>query len=55
VQHNIEAMLVRPDFYLYGAVSTASDINQLVDDLAGDLKRHGVTLGSEREQQTAAA
>jgi 2-polyprenyl-6-methoxyphenol hydroxylase-like FAD-dependent oxidoreductase len=54
-QHHIEAMLVRPDFYLYGAVSKASDINQLIDDLAGDLKRHGVTLGSGRERQAAAA
>nr|WP_181726092.1 bifunctional 3-(3-hydroxy-phenyl)propionate/3-hydroxycinnamic acid hydroxylase [Polaromonas sp.]QJS06419.1 3-(3-hydroxy-phenyl)propanoic acid hydroxylase, monooxygenase [Polaromonas sp.] len=54
-QHGIEAMLVRPDFYLYGAVSTASDINQLVDDLAGDLKRHGVTLGTQPEQEAASA
>ena len=43
-QHNIEAMLVRPDFYLYGAVSKASDVNQLVDDLETDLERHGVRL-----------
>ncbi|WP_029528491.1 bifunctional 3-(3-hydroxy-phenyl)propionate/3-hydroxycinnamic acid hydroxylase MhpA [Polaromonas glacialis] len=54
-QHGIEAMLVRPDFYLYGAASTASDINQLVDDLAGDLKRHGVTLGTQPEQEAASA
>ena len=53
-QHGIEAMLVRPDFYLYGAVSKASDINQLIDDLAGDLKRHGVTVSSNRERQAAA-
>lgn len=54
-QHGIEAMLVRPDFYLYGAVSKASDINQLVDDLARDLKRHGVTLGAQPEQEAANA
>lgn len=54
-QHNIEAMLVRPDFYLYGAVSKASDINQLVEDLARDLKRHGVTLGAQPEQEAANA
>lgn len=52
-QHNIDAMLVRPDFYLYGAASTASDINQLVDDLAGDLKRHGVTFGAQSEREAA--
>jgi len=54
-QHGIEAMLVRPDFYLYGAVSKASGINALVDDLAVDLKRHGLTLGSTPKQQAAIA
>ncbi len=54
-RHGIEAMLVRPDFYLYGAASTASDINRLVDDLAGDLERHGVNLHFAAERQTAAA
>jgi 2-polyprenyl-6-methoxyphenol hydroxylase-like FAD-dependent oxidoreductase len=43
-QHGIETMLVRPDFYLYGAVANAGSVNALVDDLAEDLRRHGVTL-----------
>lgn len=41
-QHGIETMLVRPDFYLYGAVSNAAEVNALVDDLAADLVRHGL-------------
>ena len=41
-QHGITAMLVRPDFYLYGAVAQADDTNALVDDLAADLRHHGV-------------
>lgn len=41
-RHGIEAMLVRPDYYLYGAVSKADDVSDLVDDLAADLVRHGM-------------
>ena len=41
-QHGIVAMLVRPDFYLYGAAKTTNDVGQLVDDLATDLGRHGL-------------
>ena len=42
--HGIEAMLVRPDFYLSGAASGVHDVNGLVGDLAADLERHGVHL-----------
>ncbi|MEO7242196.1 MAG: bifunctional 3-(3-hydroxy-phenyl)propionate/3-hydroxycinnamic acid hydroxylase [Variovorax sp.] len=41
-QHGIEAMLVRPDYYLYGAAPQANGVNALVDDLRADLERHGV-------------
>lgn len=51
-QHGIETMLVRPDFYLYGAVSKAHPINPLVDDLAVDLQRHGVRLAGTPDRQT---
>lgn len=30
-QHNIKAMLVRPDFYIFGAVEQAEDVRQLVE------------------------
>lgn len=30
-QHNIQAMLVRPDFYIFGAVEKAEDAQQLVE------------------------
>jgi len=41
-QHKIETMVVRPDFYLYGAVSKASEVNALIDDLESDLQRYGM-------------
>lgn len=44
--HGIDTMLVRPDFYLYGAVPRPADVNALVDDLERDLARHGVHLGA---------
>ena len=53
--HGIDTMLVRPDFYLYGAVADATDVGHLVDDLAHDLERHGVHLGSRRHPQPLAA
>jgi len=43
-QHGVDTMLVRPDFYLYGAAHQATEVNALVDDLAEDLLRHGVRL-----------
>ncbi|MGS0756737.1 bifunctional 3-(3-hydroxy-phenyl)propionate/3-hydroxycinnamic acid hydroxylase MhpA [Roseateles sp. GG27B] len=52
-QHDIDTMLVRPDFYLYGAASQASDVNSMVDDLAVDLRRCGVKLSAADERQTS--
>jgi len=49
-QHGIDTMLVRPDFYLYGAVAEAGEVNRLVDDLA----RHGVRLAAAREREAVA-
>ncbi|WP_213958989.1 MULTISPECIES: bifunctional 3-(3-hydroxy-phenyl)propionate/3-hydroxycinnamic acid hydroxylase [unclassified Variovorax] len=43
-QHGIDVMLVRPDFYLYGATDKVDGVNALVDDLAADLQRNGVRL-----------
>lgn len=41
-QHDIHTMLVRPDYYLYGAVRTPGEVADLVDELAEDLSRHGI-------------
>jgi len=41
-QHDIDTMLVRPDYYVYGAVSDIADLNQLIDDLQSDLERNGL-------------
>ena len=43
-QHGIAAMLVRPDFYLYGAAADAQDVNALIDDLQSDLERNGLRV-----------
>jgi hypothetical protein len=46
-QHGVDTVLVRPDFYLYGANAAgavASKVNALVSDWATDLQRHGVRL-----------
>ncbi len=45
----IVAMLVRPDFHVYGAIAEGGDVNELVDDLARDLARYGVGLASTHE------
>jgi hypothetical protein len=52
--HGIDSMIVRPDFYLYGTVSSPGELNQLVDDLACDLQRHGLTVESAAEYRLAA-
>jgi 2-polyprenyl-6-methoxyphenol hydroxylase-like FAD-dependent oxidoreductase len=41
-QHGVRAMLVRPDFHLYGGAADDRDVNRLVDDLAADLARYGM-------------
>lgn len=38
----IDAMLVRPDFYLYGASAQAADVPALLDAWEADLARYGV-------------
>ncbi|MFT3720684.1 bifunctional 3-(3-hydroxy-phenyl)propionate/3-hydroxycinnamic acid hydroxylase [Pseudorhodoferax sp.] len=53
-QLGIDTMLVRPDFYLYGAVAHGAQAGQLVDDLAVDLRRHGVQLPAPAALREAA-
>lgn len=43
-QHGIDVMLVRPDFYLYGAAAGAAAADALVRDCLADLARHGVRV-----------
>ncbi len=40
-EHGAAAMLVRPDFYVYGSVAVLEQAGELVDALARDLARHG--------------
>ncbi len=42
--HGIVAMIVRPDFYIYGGADTVEDIGRLIGDLRHDLERAGVDL-----------
>jgi 2-polyprenyl-6-methoxyphenol hydroxylase-like FAD-dependent oxidoreductase len=41
-RHHIDTMLVRPDYYLYGAVADICDVNRLIDNLQSDLERNGL-------------
>lgn len=40
-EHRLAGMLVRPDFYLYGGVSEASELPKLIDSVAIDLGHYG--------------
>ena len=51
--HGIRTMLVRPDFYLYGAVAGNDEVNALVDDLQADLERHGLKRSAPADAATA--
>ena len=53
--HGIEAMLVRPDFYVWGAARSAAGMNALVDDLGADLRRHGIRIGARTQDRLLAA
>jgi 2-polyprenyl-6-methoxyphenol hydroxylase-like FAD-dependent oxidoreductase len=35
--HNVDALIVRPDFYVYGAIGSGSDFCEAMDDIAGKL------------------
>lgn len=43
-EHNICAMLVRPDFYLFGAATDSKSVNRLVDDLANQAAHYGIKV-----------
>jgi hypothetical protein len=47
-QHDVDTMLVRPDYYLYGAVSDICEVNQLIDNLRSDLERNGYGMSRHR-------
>lgn len=50
----LAAMLVRPDFFMYGGARRAGDIPALVADLAADLRRHGVAIAADRRNMDGA-
>jgi 2-polyprenyl-6-methoxyphenol hydroxylase-like FAD-dependent oxidoreductase len=41
--HGAAAVLVRPDFYVFGAVARVADVAALVDDLLGQVHANGAT------------
>ena len=43
-QRGWDAMIIRPDFYVYGGALEADAFSQLAEDLANDLRRFGVGL-----------
>lgn len=43
--HHWQAMLVRPDYYVYGGAASADDLPSLAADFLADLRAAGVKLG----------
>ena len=46
------AMIVRPDFYVYGGAATAEDLQQLVNALIADLAGAGVVLENKKQTRS---
>lgn len=51
-QRGWAAMIVRPDFYVYGGAAAAAGLRTLVDDLLADLAGAGVTLPEHDQSDT---
>ncbi|MOA40120.1 hypothetical protein D3C78_1619580 [compost metagenome] len=47
----LQAVLVRPDFYIYGGIGQASELPQLLDALRRDLDAQAPQGGAVREQR----
>lgn len=45
------AMIVRPDYYVYGGAGTAAELPQLVGALLGDLAAHGLGTRTSQEKE----
>ena len=48
-RHGLVAMVVRPDFYLYGGVSDMGGVAGLIDRLGHDLAAHGWRVRTSEE------
>ncbi len=54
-KHGWDAMIVRPDFYIYGGALGEDDRKALVQDLTSDLAAAGVVLRPEDSFQRSPA
>jgi 2-polyprenyl-6-methoxyphenol hydroxylase-like FAD-dependent oxidoreductase len=49
-KNSLAAMIIRPDFYIYGGVEDIGELADLVSQLLRDLEAHGVSIASKVTQ-----
>ncbi|WP_321911912.1 bifunctional 3-(3-hydroxy-phenyl)propionate/3-hydroxycinnamic acid hydroxylase MhpA [Burkholderia cepacia] len=54
-EHGVKAIIVRPDYYVFGAVKTLSDLPELVADLTSRLSRIDSSVAEAQPSQVAPA
>ncbi len=54
-EHRVHAVLVRPDFYVFGSAASADEVGALLDDLASQLNNTLINQGAPQMTDSTAA